>query len=162
MAALINRYPLWKYLLILFVIVAAFIYAAPNLYAEYPAVQIMGSGTAIVDDNVLTTVKTTLDKAGVKYQSAQFQNQTLLFRFDSTDVQLKAKELIQQALGENYLVALNLASTTPGWLKAMGASPMKLGLDLRGGVHFLMQVDVDSVMKQRIDGDLRGMEPGHA
>ncbi len=157
MAAIINRYPLWKYLLILFIIVAAFIYAAPNLYPEYPAVQIMGSGTTVVDEGALNNVKAALNKAGISYQGEQFQHDTLLFRFDSTDTQLKAKEIIQEALGENYLVALNLASTTPGWLKSIGAVPMKLGLDLRGGVHFLLQVDVDSVMKQRVDGDMRGI-----
>lgn len=157
MAALLNRYPLWKYVLILVVVIAAFIYAAPNLYPVYPAVQIMGSGSTIVDQTTLETVKTALEKAELPYQSAQFQNQTLFYRFDSEDVQLKAKEVIQQALGDNYLIALNLSSTTPNWLKNIGASPMKLGLDLRGGVHFLLQVDVDSVMKQRVDGDLRGI-----
>ena len=81
----------------------------------------------------------------------------MLFRFTSTDIQLKAKEVIQQALGEKYLVALNLSPATPPWLKVIGAVPMKLGLDLRGGVHFLYQVDVDSVMKQRVEGDLRGI-----
>ncbi|VVC75227.1 hypothetical protein AQUSIP_05150 [Aquicella siphonis] len=157
MAALINRYPLWKYLLIIVVIIAAFIYAAPNLYPEYPAVQIMGSTTSVVDDSVLSTVETTLKNAHISYRDAQFQNQTLLFRFDSTDVQLKAKEAIQEALGDKYLVALNLANSTPSWLKSLGASPMKLGLDLRGGVHFLLQVDIDSVIQQRIEGDLRGI-----
>jgi preprotein translocase subunit SecD len=157
MAALINRYPIWKYLLILVVIIAAFIYAAPNLYPEFPAVQIMGANTTIVDDQALATVKTALQTAGIEYRDAQFQNQTLLFRFNSTDIQLKAKDVIQQALGDNYLVALNLANSTPGWLRSLGAVPMKLGLDLRGGVHFLMQVDIDSVMQQRIDGEMRGI-----
>lgn len=157
MAALMNRYPLWKYLLIVVVIVAAFIYAAPNLYPEYPAVQIMGANAAQVDNSVLDKAKEALQKENIVYQDAQFQDQTLLFRFDSTDVQLKAKEVIQQALGDQYLVALNLASSTPPWLKSLGAMPMKLGLDLRGGVHFLLQVDVDSVVQQRIDGDMRGI-----
>ncbi|MBX3709013.1 MAG: protein translocase subunit SecD [Gammaproteobacteria bacterium] len=157
MAALINRYPLWKYILIVVVILAAFVYAAPNLYPEFPAVQIMGTASAMVDEEVLAKTQAALEKADIKYRDAQFQNQTLLFRFDSTDVQLKAKEMIQQALGDNYLVALNLSNTTPAWLKSIGAAPMKLGLDLRGGVHFLLQVDVDSVMKQRIEGDLRGI-----
>lgn len=152
-----NRYPFWKYILILIVIGAAFLYAAPNLYPEYPAVQIMGSGSTVVDDVALAKVKSALANEHISYQSAQFQHQTLIFKFDSTDVQLKAKDVIQQSLGENYLVALNLASTTPAWLKAIGAAPMKLGLDLRGGVHFLLQVDVDSVMKQRVEGDLRSM-----
>lgn len=157
MAALMNRYSLWKYLLILVVIAASFLYAAPNLYPEYPAVQIMGANTAIVDEAVAAKVKDALQAANISYRDEQFQNHTLLIRFTSTDDQLKAKEVIQQALGDNYLAALNLSSTTPPWLKSLGASPMKLGLDLRGGVHFLLQVDVDSVMKQRVEGDLRGL-----
>lgn len=157
MAAINNRYPLWKYLLIIVVIVAAFIYAAPNWYPQYPAVQIMGGNSTIVDDAVLAKAKETLQQANLEYRDVQLADQRILFRFDSTDVQFKAKEIIQQTLGDNYLVALNLANSTPGWLKAMGASPMKLGLDLRGGVHFLLQVDVDSVMQQRIEGDLRGI-----
>lgn len=157
MAALTNRYPFWKYLLIVFVVIAAFVYAAPNLYPEYPAVQIMGTNTTVVDDKTRAEVESLLQKEGVAYQNVQFQHDTLLFRFDSTDVQLKAKEVIQQALGDTYSVALNLTSTTPAWLKSMGAMPMKLGLDLRGGVHFLLQVDIDSVMQQRVDGDLRGI-----
>jgi preprotein translocase subunit SecD len=157
MAVQINRYPLWKYILLVVVIAAAFFYAAPNLYPEYPAVQIMGANATMVDEKTLETAKTALQNADMPYQDVQFRNQTLLFRFDSTDVQLKAKEVIQEALGDNYLVALNLASTTPEWLRSIGAMPMKLGLDLRGGVHFLLQVDVNSVMQQRVDGDLRGM-----
>lgn len=157
MAATINRFPLWKYIVILIVIIAAFIYAAPNLYGEYPAVQIMGSNAAVVDNQVLEATTSALRRDGIQYVDAQFQDQTLLFRFNSTDVQLKAKEVIQKALGDNFLVALNLAPATPPWLKALGAVPMKLGLDLLGGVHFLLQVDVDSVMQQRVDGDLRGI-----
>lgn len=155
--ALINRYPLWKYILIVVVIVAAFIYASPNLYGEYPAVQIMGTNSHTVDDAVMNTVVDALQKADIHYEDTLFQNQSLLFRFTNTDTQLKAKEVIQQALGDNYLVAINLSPRTPSWLKSIGAAPMKLGLDLRGGVHFLLQVDVDSVMKQRVDGDLRGI-----
>ncbi|EKD70633.1 MAG: hypothetical protein ACD_46C00465G0002 [uncultured bacterium] len=157
MAALINRYPIWKYLLIVVVMAAAFIYAAPNLYGEYPAVQIIGQNSVVVDEKALETAALALKNANISYRDALFQNQTLLFRFNTTDVQLKAKDIIQQALGENYLVALNLSPATPSWLKSMGAMPMKLGLDLRGGVHFLLQVDVDSVLKQRVDGDLRGI-----
>lgn len=157
MASQINRYPLWKYILVFVVIVAAFFYAAPNLYGEYPAVQIMGSGSTLVDNKTMETVIDAVQKADIPFQDAQFQDQTLLVRFNSTDVQLKAKDIIQQALGDNYLVALNLAPATPHWLKSIGAVPMKLGLDLRGGVHFLLQVDVDSVIQQRVEGDLRGI-----
>src|SRR5579883_951792 len=106
MAALINRYPFWKYFLILIVIIAAFIYAAPNLYGEYAAVQIMGANSTQVDNQTLEAATTALQRAGLAYKDTLFQNQTLLFRFTSTDAQLKAKEVLQQALGENYLVAL--------------------------------------------------------
>lgn len=157
MASIMNRYPLWKYLLIIFVIAAAFIYAAPNLYPQYPAVQIMGANTAVVNEAVLEKAKAALQQASLPYRDAQFLDQRILIRFDSTDEQFKAKEIIQATLGEDYLVALNLADSTPAWLKEIGAVPMKLGLDLRGGVHFLLQVDVNSVMQQRIDGDMRGV-----
>ena len=155
--ALTNRYSIWKYVLIVTVIIAAFVYAAPNLFPDYSSVQIMGANATIVDNQVLQNAKDALSKAGIKYQDVLFQNQTLVFRFQSTDDQLKAKEVIQQSLGNNYLVALNLSSSTPAWLKSIGAMPMKLGLDLRGGVSFLLQVDVDSVLQQRIEGDLRGI-----
>src|SRR3990167_3561460 len=161
MAGLINRFPVWKYILIIVVMIAAFIYAAPNLYGTYAAVQIMGAGSTTVDQATLTTADATLKQAGLHYHDAMFQvrnqNQTLLLRFTSTDDQLKAKELLQQTLGDNYLVALNLSPATPNWLKSLGAMPMKLGLDLRGGVAFLMQVDVDSVVQQRVEADLRGI-----
>lgn len=157
MASHINRYPIWKYILIVFVIGLAFLYAAPNLYGEYPAVQIMGASGAEINDAVLSQADTALKNAGLNYIDAKFQNNTLLFRFNSTDVQLKAKEVLQTALPDRYIPALNLAPATPDWLKNFGAVPMKLGLDLRGGVHFLLQVDVDSVMQQRVEGDLRGI-----
>lgn len=157
MAAPMNRYPLWKYILIIVVICVAFLYAAPNLYPEYPAVQVIGANATMVDEKTLDTAVAALQQANLPYQNVQFRNQALLFRFGSTDVQLKAKDAIQQALGENYLVALNLANTTPDWLRSLGALPMKLGLDLRGGVHFLLQVDVNSVVQQRVEGDIRGM-----
>lgn len=154
---LINRYPLWKYILIIVTIFAGFIYAAPNLYGDDPAVQISSENATIVDQKTLQTVSAALEQAGIPVKDAQFQRQSLLFRFKSTDDQLKAKELIQATLGDNYLVALNLAPATPDWLKTIGAVPMKLGLDLRGGIHFLLQVDVDSVIQQRIEGDVRGI-----
>jgi preprotein translocase subunit SecD len=157
MAYQINHYPLWKYILIIVVIAAAFIFAAPNLYGEYSAVQIMGQNSTIVDNQVLNKINDALQAADISYVDAKFQGQSLLIRFSSTDAQLKAKEVIQSTLGDHYLVALNLAPATPDWLKSFGAMPMKLGLDLRGGVHFLLQVDVDSVMKQRVEGDLRGI-----
>lgn len=154
----LNRFPLWKNILVVAVIVIAFFYAAPNLFPEDPAVQITGATpTTVVDTNTITKIKQVLETNQVPYLKMEQPDRNLLIRFASTDAQLKAKELIQDALGNNYLVALNLASTTPHWLKAIGAEPMKLGLDLRGGIHMLLQVDVDSVLKQRIEGDLNNI-----
>lgn len=153
---LLNRYPMWKNILVLFVVVIGFIYAAPNLYGEDPAVQISGS-TAIVDNNTLDTITQTLQTAAIPFQQPQITDHTALVRFASTDEQLKAKELLQAKFGDDYLVALNLAPATPAWLKSLGAMPMKYGLDLRGGVYFLLQVDVESVLKQRIEGDLQSI-----
>ncbi len=154
----LNRYPLWKNLVIIFVIVIAFFYAVPNLFPEDPAIQITGANATIaVDENTISKIRQALKTADVPYQKLQKEDRNVLLRFNSTDTQLKAKEAIQASLGEDYLVALNLAPTTPDWLKDIGALPMKLGLDLRGGVHLLLQVDVDSVVKQRIEGDLNNI-----
>jgi preprotein translocase subunit SecD len=155
---LLNRYPWWKNLLVVVVILIAFMYAAPNLFGEDPAVQVSGANaTVTVDNDLLDKLEHTLTDAQIPYKSAAIENHSLLLRFSSTDAQSSAKDVIQQALGNDYLVALNLAPATPDWLKAIGATPMKLGLDLRGGVHFLLQVDVDSVLQQRIDGDMHSI-----
>lgn len=155
--ASINHYPMWKYVLIVLILVASFIYASPNLCPEYPSVQIIGAEGAMIDTSMVTEAKQALQNAHLDYQDVQLKDQALLFRFASTDVQFKAKEVLQVALGERALVALNLAHSMPAWLKSLGAAPMKLGLDLRGGVHFLLHVDVSSVVQQRIEGDLRGI-----
>ncbi|OGT54865.1 MAG: protein-export membrane protein SecD [Gammaproteobacteria bacterium RIFCSPHIGHO2_12_FULL_42_10] len=153
-----NHFSFWKYLLIIFIMIIALIYAAPNLYGEDPAVQIMGSaGSVSLNNQTMTTVTEALKKVGIIYQDAFFQDQTLIIRFASQEDELKAKEVIQQTLGEQYIIALNLFPRTPHWLRSIGAMPMKLGLDLRGGVHFLLQVDVDAVMNERLSGDLRGI-----
>ncbi len=157
MAVTMNRFPLWKYLLVVVILIAAFIYAAPNLYPSLPAVQVIGANTTEVDEQTQVTVVEALNHLGIEPIGVQLHDQTLLLEFKSTDIQLKAKEIIQQTLGDHYLVALNLANTTPDWLKSFGATPIKLGLDLQGGVHFLLQVDVDSVLMQRVEGDLRNI-----
>lgn len=154
----LNRYPWWKNLLVIVVIVLAFVYALPNLYVEDPAVQISaGNSTPALAQPIIDNIQQTLAAANISYKKMEPESHGLLLRFTSTDTQLKAKELIQAALGENYLVALNLAPATPAWLRALNAMPMKLGLDLRGGVHLLLQVDVDLVIKQRVEGDLTSM-----
>jgi preprotein translocase subunit SecD len=152
---ILNRYPLWKNMVILLVMVVAFFYAAPNLFGDDPAVQISGANAAIVvDTSTKDTVIKALQTEQITAKKIDLQAHSLLLRFASNDVQLKAREVIQQALGNDYLVALNLAPQTPAWLKAIGAMPMKYGLDLRGGIYLLMQVDVDSVLKQQMESDL--------
>lgn len=151
-----NRYPLWKYMLLLILAVLCFIYAAPNLYGDDPAVQIAGVGQQTVDANTLSQIKSALSKANLLYQSAKIEQSNLaIVRFDDPDVQLKAREYIKAALGDHYTVALNLAPATPHWLSALGAKPMKLGLDLRGGVHFLLYIDANSAIKKHLKDDLR-------
>lgn len=149
---MLNHYPLWKYLVIVVVVVIGFLYAMPNLYPDDPALQISGaSATTEVDLLVVDKAKTALKDAGIEYKSFEKVGNSALFRFATTDTQLQAKELVSKALGKGYVVALNLASNTPDWLEAIGATPMKLGLDLRGGVHFVLQVDMNKAMKTRFD-----------
>lgn len=145
-----NRYPLWKYLVILLVVALSFIYAVPNLYAPDPAIQISGESSSMtIDGQVLEKAEAALKSAGIDYFGAQVDERAALLRFRSDEQQLLAKRLIQESLGGSYVVALNLAPTTPEWLRSMGAEPMKLGLDLRGGVHFLMEVDTASAVSKR-------------
>ncbi len=143
-----NKYPLWKYLLILAVVVVGFVYALPNIYGEYPAVQISPTRTAKVDQGVLGMVEDQLKRANVPYVGAVLEDKGARIRFTDTETQIRARDLVQKALGEQYVVALNLLPATPGWLEALRAKPMYLGLDLRGGVHFLMQVDMAAVLKK--------------
>lgn len=144
-----NSFPLWKNLLILGVLVWAFIYALPNFFGEDPSVQLSPVRSAKVDDTVRKQVEQLLQDQGLKPQKVELNDKRLLIRFADTDAQLKAADAIEKAMGANYTVALNLAPATPGWLRAVGAQPMYLGLDLRGGVHFMMQVDMDAAIKQR-------------
>lgn len=154
----LNRYPMWKNLLVLIVTVVAFFYAAPILFGDEPSIQISGSNAAIpVNQALENKVASALKNNNVAYKQVELQNRSLLIRFNSTDVQLKARDVLQQTLGNDYLIALNLSSKSPKWLSAIGAMPMKLGLDLRGGVHLLLQVDVDTVLKQRVEGDLNSI-----
>jgi preprotein translocase subunit SecD len=142
-----NRYPLWKYLLILGVLALACVYAAPNLYAPDPAVQIsVQNSSATLDEATLARVSTALDTAGIALIGATMEGKSGLIRLRDRDQQLAAKQVVQQALGFDYVVALNLAPTTPGWLSRLGANPMKLGLDLSGGVHFLLEVDTGDIL----------------
>ncbi len=147
---MLNRYPLWKYLLILAVAILGFIYAAPNLYPPDDAVQISGSSSGMtVDGEVLSKIESALDNAGISYFAAEQDGASAQLRFNDGEAQLQGKRVIADALGNDYVVALNQAPTTPDWLVAMGGAPMKLGLDLRGGVHFLLEVDSDSAISKR-------------
>ena len=148
---MLNQYPLWKYLLVLIVLVLGGIYAAPNLYPDDPAVQLSGSSSStVVDEAVIKHIKRALDKENVSYQTPELSERSALIRFNSNEEQLRGKAVVTRALGDDFLVALNLAPTTPDWLLSMAATPMKLGLDLRGGVHFLLEVDMAEAVKQRM------------
>ncbi len=149
---MINTYPVWKYLLVLVIAGLGFFYAAPNLYAPDPALQISGeSSSLVIDDAVLAKASSALDEAGISWFGGEVgeKGRNLLLRLNSQDDQLPGQRVLQRALGDNYIVALNLAPTTPAWLSDYGAQPMKLGLDLSGGVHFLLEVDVDSAVERR-------------
>jgi len=149
---MLNKYPLWKNLLIVLVVLIGGIYAAPNLYPDDYAVQVSGASTTIeLDQRALDRALQSLDQAKVAYRGAEVLEKGLLIRVGSSEEQLRAKAEISRALGDNYVTALNLAATTPDWLTAIGAGPMKLGLDLRGGVHFLMEVDMAAAVAQRLD-----------
>lgn len=152
-----NQYPLWKNLLILVVLVGGLTYALPNFYGEDPAIQI-SSPRQRVDVATLARVEESLHNAGVRFISSELDEQGAKIRFSDTDTQLKAWDLVHKQLGDTYTVALNLLPVTPDFLGALGAKPMYLGLDLRGGVHFLMQMDMDAVIKkeeERLVGELK-------
>ncbi len=146
----LNHYPLWKYLLILFVILGAALYALPNLYPNVPAVQISHESGEL-NDTTLTTLQQVLLKEGIEIQGDEQDDNKLLLRFSNTEQQLLAAELSKDALDGRHIVALNLAPATPAWLRVIGASPMNLGLDLRGGVHFLLQVDMVAAIEKAIN-----------
>ena len=154
-----NKFPLWKNLLILLVISFGFIYAAPNLYPPDPAIQLSGqSGAMVIDEAVLQKVEQALDEAGIEYFAGEADGESALIRLRDIDLQLRAKEIIQAEMGGNYIVALNLAPTTPEWLSGLGGQPMKLGLDLSGGVHFLLEVDLNAALATRLEGDLQDIK----
>ncbi|MGD9659795.1 MAG: protein translocase subunit SecD [Porticoccaceae bacterium] len=147
-----NRNTLWRYILILSVLAISLIYSAPNLYTPDPAIQVAGQSSGLViDEAVLDKVTAALDEGGIAYFGEQLDNGSALVRLENDGDQLRAKTLLQQVLGSNFVVALNLAPTTPGWLTAVGAEPMKLGLDLSGGVHFLLQVDTQKVISKFLE-----------
>ena len=152
---MLNKFPLWKNMMILLVIVFGLTYAAPNFYPPDAAVQLSGqSGAMAIDEVVLEKVEGALAEGNIEYFGGEADGESALVRIQDKDLQLRAKELIQAEMGGEYIVALNLAPTTPDWLSSLGGTPMKLGLDLSGGVHFLLEVDLDSALAVRLEGDL--------
>lgn len=159
---MLNKYPLWKYLLLGFIVLFTLVYAAPNLYGEDPAVQVSATRGATVELSTLDKVQDILKQANITPKSTVLENGQILVRLSSSEQQLIARETISAQIGDGFVTALNLAPATPAWLEAIGGSPLKLGLDLRGGVHFLMEVDMDEAiskeqeqMVQDLRADLR-------
>jgi len=151
---MINHYPLWKNLLILIVVAGGFFYAAPNLYAPDPALQIAGaSSSQKIDTPILGRAEQALTDAGISFfgEVIQEQGKSALLRLTDRDQQLRAQAVVARELGDGFIVALNLAPTTPDWLLQGGATPMKLGLDLSGGVHFKLEVDVAAATDRRLE-----------
>jgi len=149
---MLNRFPLWKSVVIVVTLLVSTIYALPNLYPDDFAVQVSGAKQDFkVDDRTLARVTSALDKEQINYKALEATEGAGLIRFDNGDDQLRGREAVGRLLGENYTVALNLAPTTPEWLTDIGAGPMKLGLDLRGGVHFLLEVDMVTAVSQRLE-----------
>ena len=146
---MLNRYPLWKNLMVIFLVAIGILYALPNLYGEDPAVQISGTRGQEANSSVLSEVQTVLKENNLATKSIVLENGSILVRFNNTDNQLLAKDKITEKLGNNYSIALNLAPATPKWLSSIGGNPMKWGLDLRGGVRFLMEVDMNSALSKR-------------
>ena len=161
-----NRYPLWKYITVVVALLIGFIYTLPNFFGESPAVQVSSAkATLKVDTKTLDLAESTLKAAGVETSGLFLDANGVKVRLKDTDTQLKAKDLLEKAFNPDpadphYVVALNLLSSSPKWLTDMGALPMYLGLDLRGGVHFMLQVDMKGALTKRLDAvsaDLRSL-----
>ena len=155
-----NQYPAWKYLLILLILAMGVLYALPNLFGEDPALQVTSNRGYAIPLDLEATIESAIISENLSFKNKEQTGNRLLYRFNSTEDQLRASDVLKSALGEQYVVALNLAHATPTWLRAFGGKPMTLGLDLQGGVHFLMQVDMDTARSQLLDryvDDLRSV-----
>ena len=146
---MLNRYPLWKNLMVILVIAIGLLYSLPNIYGEDPAVQISGTRGQQATSATLSDIQNLLKTNNLTPKSTILENGSILVRFNNTDDQLLAKDKISEKLGQAYSVALNLAPATPKWLTDIGGNPMKWGLDLRGGVRFLMEVDMNTALSKR-------------
>lgn len=150
-----NRYPVWKYLIIAIALSFGIIYSLPNLYAPDPAIQVSGESNSLVMSTELSAVSDALAAGNIAVKQAELLDNKLLIRLVNREQQLAAKTIVQNLLGlEEYVVALNLAQTTPEWLRSIGAGPLKLGLDLSGGVHFLMEVDTEAAVETRLRSNI--------
>ncbi len=145
---MLNKYALWKNVLLLLTVLIGALYALPNIYGSNPAIQITATRTTTVDKKLLERVKTELNSSGTTFSNIKINNDILVIRFKSVENQLKANDMLRESLGDTYSVAQNIITASPEWLLDLGARPMYLGLDLRGGLHFLMEVDMDTVVKQ--------------
>ncbi|MBY6203861.1 protein translocase subunit SecD [Halomonas denitrificans] len=146
-----NRYPAWKYLLLIVVLTLGALYAAPNLFGDDPAVQVSSARGFELDPSLTGVATDAIQAEGLEAKDVAFDPERLLMRFDNSEQQLRAADALREELGDGYVVALNLAPATPDWLEALGAEPMVLGLDLQGGVHFLMEVDMDAARDVRLE-----------
>jgi len=146
-----NQYPAWKYLLILIVLLVGVLYALPNLFGEDPALQVTSTRGFAISADLDVAIEEALANEQIGMKDKEQVGNRLLYRFESTADQIRAADVLKRTLGEQYVVALNLAPSTPGWMRAIGGKPMTLGLDLQGGVHFLMQVDMETARGQQLD-----------
>ena len=151
---MLNKFPVWKYLLVLAVVAIGLLYASPNLYGRDPAIQVSGAKGADVDLSVVDKVNAILEKNNVTAKSTILEDGQILVRLKNVEEQLKAHDLLRDSLSDDYISAINMAPAQPAWLKAVGGNPMKLGLDLSGGVHFTMEID----MATAVDNQLEQME----
>ncbi|MBE0399862.1 protein translocase subunit SecD [Halomonas sp. FME1] len=154
---MLNRYPLWKYLLILVVLAVGLIYSLPNLFPEDPAVQISSAQGDSLDERQINLVEAALTESDIDIKAIEEENGQWLIRLRHDDDQLNARDIATDVLGSDATVALNLAEATPSWLQSFSASPMTLGLDLRGGVHFLLEVDMEAALTQRLEVNASAM-----
>ena len=146
-----NRYPAWKYVLLIIVLTVGAVFALPNLFGDDPAVQVSSARGFELDPNMTELIEDALTDEAIEHQGIDFLPERMLVRFGNTDQQLRAADLMREELGDAFVVALNLAPATPGWLRTVGAEPMVLGLDLQGGVHFLMEVDMETARRGQLD-----------
>ena len=146
-----NRYPAWKYVLLIIVLTVGAVFALPNLFGDDPAVQVSSARGFELDPAMTELIEDALEGEAIEHQGIDFLPERMLVRFGNTDQQLRAADLLREEFGDAFVVALNLAPATPGWLRTLGAEPMVLGLDLQGGVHFLMEVDMETARRGQLD-----------